>query len=305
MIHNQPEAERQANRNAVGPMPVPEQKPRFDATAKGVELLQALQTTLDIEQIIGLFSNIILDVVPHEGYRFRHDELDLDISEGRHSRHEAGYNLSLEDEHLGQLTLYRNWKFRDDELANLELLLGQLVYPLRNAIRYLQAIESSYNDPLTGLRNRTAMEMEMPRMLELARRHNLPVCLLMLDLDHFKHINDTHGHLCGDEILKKVGQIVQHTIRASDLAFRFGGEEIAVLLPNCNPEGARQLAERLRGRVQDEAYCEARDLEVTVSIGIAALQTGDSRETLFQRADEALYRAKHNGRNRVEFGTQG
>ena len=300
MIHNNPEAGMKEHHGALGAMPVPSQTPRFDATAKGVELLQTLQTTLDLEQIIGLFSNVILEAIPHEGYRFRHEGLALDFSEGRQSRHQASYNLSLEDEHLGQLTLYRNWKFRDDELANLELLLGQLVYPLRNGIRYLQAVESAFNDPLTGLRNRSSMEIETPRMLELARRHNLPLCLLMIDIDHFKRINDTHGHLCGDEILKKVGEIVRHTVRASDMAFRFGGEEIAVLLPNCNPEGARQLAERLRSRIQEQAYCEARELEVTVSIGISALQTGDSRDDLFRRADEALYRAKANGRNRVE-----
>jgi len=103
MIYNNPEAGMKEHHGALGAMPVPSQTPRFDATAKGVELLQTLQTTLDLEQMIGLFSNVILEAIPHEGYRFRHEGLSLDFSEGRQSRHQASYNLALTYENRGNL----------------------------------------------------------------------------------------------------------------------------------------------------------------------------------------------------------
>jgi diguanylate cyclase (GGDEF)-like protein len=277
------------------------QKP-FNPAAKGIELLQKLQTSLDIEEIISLFSSHILDILPHEGYRFDESEMAISFLEGRQSRHKIAYNLSIEEEKLGTLTFYRNWKFKDKELERLEQVLTQLLYPLRNGLRYQQALEYAYYDRLTGLRNRTSMELEVPRTLETAQRTGTPLSMMMIDIDHFKRINDMHGHLCGDQILKQVGEVVSDTVRASDLAFRFGGEEIAVMLPNADEEGAHHLAERLRQEINNLCYCDERELNVTVSIGISTLRTEDDVTSLFDRADKALYEAKQTGRDRVCIG---
>jgi diguanylate cyclase (GGDEF)-like protein len=285
--------------NLMGVRPDPRTQSPFNPVAKGIELLQKLQTSLDIEEIISLFSSHILDILPHEGYSFNESDLAISFQAGRQSRHNISYNLSIEEDRLGSLTFYRNWKFKEKELEKLELILGQLLYPLRNGLRYQHALECAYYDRLTGLRNRTSMELEAPRTLETALRTGSSLSIMMIDIDHFKSINDTHGHLCGDQILKQIGQIVSRTVRASDLAFRFGGEEIAIMLPNASAKGASQLAERLRTEIRSLEYCDQPGLSVSVSIGIATLQSDDELYSLFERADQALYTAKQTGRDRV------
>lgn len=285
--------------NLVGVRPDPGKQSPFNPAAKGIELLQKLQTSLDIEEIISLFSSHILDILPHEGYRFHEPGLAISFHEGRQSRHTISYNLSIEEDKLGTLSFYRNWKFKEKELERLELILGQLLYPLRNGLRYQQALEDAYYDRLTGLRNRTSMELEAPRTLETALRTDTSLSIMMIDIDHFKSINDTYGHLCGDQILKQIGKIVSKTVRASDLTFRFGGEEIAVMLPDAAAAGATQLAERLRREISSLEYCDQPGLSVSVSIGIATLRRNDGLNSLFERADQALYAAKQAGRDRV------
>ena len=286
----------------MGVRPNPATQPAINPAVKGIELLQKLQTSLDIEQIIDLFSANILDMVPHEGYQFELEELAISFLQGRESRHRVSYNLTINEEVLGTLTLFRNWKFKDREIEQLESVLPHLLHPLRNGLQYFQAVQFAYKDRLTGLHNRAALDMEAPHSIELAHRNDMNLSLMMIDIDHFKKINDTYGHLCGDQILSKVGHIVNDTIRTSDLAFRYGGEEIAILLPSADREGAHRMAERLRENIKAMGYCDESGLTVTVSIGIATLIPGDASEDLFTRADKALYEAKHCGRDQVCVG---
>jgi diguanylate cyclase (GGDEF)-like protein len=288
--------------NLMGVRPDPAVQPAINPAVKGIELLQKLQTSLDIEQIIDLFSSNILDMIPHEGYLFELEELAISFLQGRQSRHKISYNLTINEEVLGTLTLFRNWKFKENEIKQLESVLPHLLHPLRNGLQYFQAVQFAYKDRLTGLHNRAALDMEAPHSIELAHRNGMELSMMMIDIDHFKNINDTYGHLCGDKILQKVGQIVRDTIRGSDLAFRYGGEEIAVLLPSADREGSRRLAERLRENIKEMGYCDQSGLTVTVSIGISTLIADDVTETLFTRADQALYEAKRNGRDQVCMG---
>jgi diguanylate cyclase (GGDEF)-like protein len=290
------------NNNLMGVRPDPSALPAINPAVKGIELLQKLQTSLEVEQIIDLFSSNILDMVPHEGYQFELEEMAISFLQGRQSRHKVSYNLTINEEVLGTLTLFRNWKFKPNEIEQLESVLPHLLYPLRNGLQYQQAIQYAYHDRLTGLRNRTALEMEAPHTIELAHRNEMELSMMMIDIDHFKKINDTYGHLCGDQILQKVGAIINETIRSSDIAFRYGGEEIAVLLPNADRAGAKRLAERLRQQIKEMGYCDETGLTVTVSIGISTLTPGDVTESLFSRADKALYQAKHCGRDQVCLG---
>ena len=130
-----------------------------------------------------------------------------------------------------------------------------------------------------------------------------PVTVLLLDIDHFKKVNDTYGHLVGDDILREVAALLQHAARAVDVVARYGGEEFVVVLPETGSEGAVAFADRVRERVAQHAFGGERhpDLRITVSIGVAPFPGPriESAEELFARADEALYRAKTDGRNRV------
>jgi len=125
---------------------------------------------------------------------------------------------------------------------------------------------------------------------------------MMLDIDHFKKINDTYGHLAGDFVLKEIAKIVKNLIRKSDICGRFGGEEFVILLPNTKLSGAMKLAERIRETIQNHTFdFNGKKINVTVSIGITSVGVNDSYESLISRADEALYEAKEKGRNRIEY----
>ena len=134
-------------------------------------------------------------------------------------------------------------------------------------------------------------------------RHNASLALMMIDLDHFKDVNDSHGHIVGDSVLRQLGDLLRDEVRSVDLAARFGGEEFVILLPDTDLEGAVVFAERLRKRVEEHDFAEGGDpLRITVSVGVAAASVKGGvtePESLTAKADEALYRAKNDGRNRV------
>jgi diguanylate cyclase (GGDEF)-like protein len=156
--------------------------------------------------------------------------------------------------------------------------------------------ESANRDPLTGLFNRVAMERMVAEALQRDPSERSPYSLLLLDIDHFKQVNDRHGHLAGDDALRAVAMAVTATIRKDDIAVRYGGEEIVVYLARATLADASEIAQRIRDRVAQAPLPFA----LTVSIGIAAGDpTRDQPIQVFQRADQALYRAKATGRDRV------
>ncbi len=214
------------------------------------------------------------------------------------ARHVCSYRLVVAGEELGQLTFTRRKRFSAPETRLLEDLLCSLVYPLRNALLYHAALKAAFMDPLTGVNNRATMSTTFNREIEMARRHAMPLALAILDIDHFKLINDKYGHAAGDCVLKQLAQTVMRCIRNTDILFRYGGEEFTVLLSNTAPGGAVLLAERIRRAVEKTA-CAYNDttMPVTVSLGVAFLKEGDTEVALFERADNALYQAKYEGRN--------
>ncbi len=151
-------------------------------------------------------------------------------------------------------------------------------------------------DQLTGLYNRHSLFDIGPRYLSDAKRHKFSVSLLVIDLDHFKNVNDTHGHAVGDVVLKAVGEVLNNNCRTEDLATRFGGEEFVMLLSHCDSEFAATKAEDLRQAIEES---KPNDLTITASIGAASFDSADSFESLFEKADKAVYEAKETGRNKV------
>jgi two-component system cell cycle response regulator len=161
-------------------------------------------------------------------------------------------------------------------------------------------------DPLTQLLNRRALTERITAEMERALRYDSTLALLMIDLDHFKRVNDTYGHLVGDDVLRDVAQLLSETIRGSDIVARYGGEEFLMLLPETDDPGAETFAERIRSAIEEHRFGEAQDhptLRLTASIGVAMFPAAriESVEDLFARADAALYRAKADGRNRVRM----
>lgn len=153
------------------------------------------------------------------------------------------------------------------------------------------------HDQLTGLSNRHYMSDALSRKVAHAKRHAEPLSVIIIDIDHFKEVNDTFGHLMGDMILKAVGKVLQHSARKEDVAARFGGEEFVLILDNCTADDARIKAEKLRGQIQ-ELHPEA--IAITASFGVAQLDDMVVRyEDLLNYADHSLYQAKEAGRNRV------
>jgi two-component system, cell cycle response regulator len=164
------------------------------------------------------------------------------------------------------------------------------------------SIELALVDPLTGLNNRRFLESHLATMIENARARRLPLSLMILDIDHFKRVNDTYGHDCGDEVLKGFADRLRAIIRGGDLLCRLGGEEFVIVMPNVTLEAAGKIAERARIAIQEEPIAVDKNgaaIAITVSIGLAERGASGDADSLYRRADRALYRSKTDGRNRV------
>jgi len=267
-----------------------------------LELSGKLQTTLDVTELVSLFANELGDDIQHRGMHYHNADKDIDTFIGKRSAHKCTYQLVIEDNSLGELSLFSKTPFNTGELSVIENLLCALVYPLRNTLLYHSALQSALMDPLTGARNRAGMDAALKREIELSHRHNSPMCIMLLDIDHFKLVNDNFGHAGGDFVLQAVAQCVNETIRGSDMFFRFGGEEFLIMLSCTDMEGANMLAERIRQKIEALSFAPHRTLQITASLGVSTVKEDDSLNTLFERTDKALYKAKETGRNRVIQG---
>jgi two-component system cell cycle response regulator len=181
------------------------------------------------------------------------------------------------------------------------------------AIHHAQLIETTkadnarlevlaHTDPLTQVLNRRALTVRLSSEMERARRYDAVITLLMIDLDHFKKVNDTRGHLVGDDALRELATLLAESVRSVDFVARYGGEEFVVVLPETGLQGAVKFAERTRERIAKTSFVPAHGgVKITASIGVASFPAPDiaSVDDLFARADEALYRAKADGRNKV------
>lgn len=177
------------------------------------------------------------------------------------------------------------------------LILIYMVYHQRLLVRKIERLADT--DPLTRLMNRRAMERVVQTMISYTTRYDQHIGFMLLDIDHFKRINDTHGHGVGDRVLVELAAVLRQTMRESDQVSRHGGEEFLVVMPNSDLQECRQLAERLRATVEAKPFGE-QSLGMTISIGCAELGENEDYSAVLKRADDALYQAKAAGRNRVE-----
>ena len=267
---------------------------------KLLQLASALQTSLDVETLIGIFSRHLAPMVHHQGLQYANEQIGIDLTIGETGPHRSSFRLDLEEEALGELGVFSAETLSASRKKIVETLVASLLYSLRNALMYREAISASARDPLTGINNRSSFRKVLDREVELSHRHGAPLSLIMLDVDRFKSINDKHGHMVGDLALKSIAKCMLSCIRESDILFRYGGEEFCIALSNTSLAGARKLAERVRRALEILVVrTSGVRLHVTASFGVATLEEKEDAENLVEKADHSLYRAKALGRNRI------
>ena len=173
------------------------------------------------------------------------------------------------------------------------------------AVYHEEIYRMMITDGLTGIANRRKLDEAMENEFLRAKRYGRPLSIAILDADHFKKVNDTHGHIVGDFVLKKLATLFQQNIRREELLGRYGGEEFVVVMPEVDSSGAFQLAEKLRKTVEGTVFKSGEaELPITISVGVATLGAEESVKAFLDTADQALYKSKEDGRNRVTIGGQ-
>jgi len=224
----------------------------------------------------------------------------------RHRRLEAMVPLKVEEKTLGVLCLTFPADSRSAEQQRTEFnenrrrVLLEIAHHISLAVKTKHLHTQAVVDGLTRLYSRTHFNNQLLAAIEFATRNREPFSLLLIDIDHFKKVNDSYGHAAGDEVLRRIASRIRNSLRKYDTAYRYGGEELAVILPATRMKHAIAIAERFRQLIETQKVRAGGNLiGVTISLGVAQFEPTDDAESLFNRADRRLYRAKSEGRNRV------
>ncbi len=230
------------------------------------------------------------------------DEAPLFLKKYLDERRESFAALPLLSEGL-PIGIFTISGLEEEQIENLSILSKQLALEVKKINLYEKIRELAITDGLTGIYVRRYLLERLNEEIPRARRHNLKLSILMIDLDHFKECNDAYGHLVGDIVLKDIAKIMKEHIRQVDLVGRYGGEEFVIALPDTDKSSAAHVADRIRQSVERhkfKAYDEI--IAITISVGVATCpEDGDEVAELIDRADQALYKAKAEGRNKVVF----
>lgn len=275
-----------------------QRRARYSSGA-ALRILQRLQVSLDPVDILRRYAEELKDMLGVAGLRWQ-PTVGPAVEQGRLARYRLVYSLNLADAALGELTITRRGSFSEEESRLVEQTLGLLIHPLRNAVSYKQALDAARLDALTGVGNRKAFDEAVTRELELSRRHGEPLAVILIDIDHFKQINDGYGHLAGDAVLRSVAEALGRSARQSDLVFRYAGDEFVIVMSRTGADGARAVAERVREAIGALRVCQGGELiPVRASLGLTVADAGEDAQALFHRVDLALLSAKRNGRDQV------
>tara|TARA_R110002110_G_scaffold405241_1_gene624179 strand:- start:13549 stop:14451 length:903 start_codon:yes stop_codon:yes gene_type:complete len=275
-------------------------RPQPLTDAQELSLHRRLQGSLVLAQLINRFHSWLEEHLPCSGVEYVYPDERIKLASGEARRHNAHYVLRLEQRYLGEVTVNGQQRLTESNLFVVEQAMGVLVHCIQNALDHLALEKVAYHDSLTGVMNRTALDELLPKEVDRAQRYGYQMSVAMIDIDHFKSVNDQIGHLGADEVLRLVSSAIQNQLRSSDLTFRYGGDEFLVILPGTNLDGARTAAGQiLKALGNKELEAQGHRVTPQLSIGVASRLTGESSKELLQRADLALYQAKEAGRNRI------
>jgi diguanylate cyclase (GGDEF)-like protein len=238
-----------------------------------------------------------------EDYDPINDTVGVQFGSEQHTRSILAVPLRLGEEIIGMISAqcYKPNAYTAEERVLLEMLAAHVAIALENTCLFAEVQLLAITDPLTNLYNRRGLAELGHREIDRSRRFERPLSAVMLDIDHFKSVNDTYGHSIGDQILVGLADICREIVREVDLVVRYGGEEFLILLPEADLRAAFQVADRLRRNVETTSIrTDLGALAITISLGVVSLDSDmDDLEALIERADLALYAAKQEGRNRV------
>lgn len=258
----------------------------------GLVLLERLQTTLDVEELLNIFTKEAKKLVDFSGLYFKSQDFSTCTKGSHTAKVERTFELKINNEFIGVLTYCVKKPISLSKYKILNQLHQHLLYPLRNALNYQMASKLAMQDGLTGLGNRRYFDEQLTRAIHHANRQQTCVGLILGDLNKFKVINDNYGHQVGDLVLKHVATAMIASIRDSDSVFRFGGDEFAIIVENASNNSLDIIESRINIAIDNDALLAKHQL--TCSLGSTFMNRADNENTVFERADQALYRQKMN-----------
>lgn len=254
-----------------------------------------LLTTIDLPKLSELYFQQLQNTLPLSALKIQFEDSRVGFGQNLQSSHvktlncmQMGTVVAKMDYSLTQPLSIRDWQI-------LQQMHVNFCNPFKNALEHHKIKQFAMKDFLTSLGNRASYDETMIRLASHADRSHLPFSLLVLDMDNFKQVNDAHGHQVGDKVLVACADTILHSLRESDFAFRFGGDEFCCLLPDADNHTSHLIAERIRSAIESQPLLQQH--QISCSIGSATYQADDSQIGIFSRADEALYAAKQAGKN--------
>ena len=266
----------------------------FHNISKYIHELRKMSIYRVINGIEELYYDVDKDGVRHK------DEQQLEDDCFRNDKNLLVQSLKKGDNEIGRIKFYFV-DLKDDDRKLVQIFLNKIIMPFtigfEKDLTYQDLRAKVSKDPLTGLYNREYMDEALKEKISYAKQNAQPLSLAMVDIDFFKNVNDTYGHLCGDEVLKDLSRYFVNSLRNSDIVIRYGGEEFLIIMPFTDEKNASLKMDRIREAIQKSTFCDGK-VKVTVSIGVYQYR-GEDQCDFIQKADTNLYKAKKTGRNRV------
>lgn len=274
---------------------------RLDVQLRQLEFHALLHRKLDVDRLFDCVLTEGQSFLRFDGLLYHASGRGRDLHLGLSRQYCQSFHLKLGERELGEVILMRGRPFSGREERDAERLVESLIYPLDNALEHYAAIMRTMTDPVTGLGNQRALDMQLPRELNLARRCGRPVSLLSITVDHLESLSEHHGNEVGVQAWHAVAQTLAARLRRSDLLYRTSEDAFGILLGDTAMAGAMALAERLRNEVDRCVTRENVQFVLTMSAGVTEACESDTAESLLERAGRALVESRLRGRNQV-FG---
>ncbi|MDW3094336.1 MAG: GGDEF domain-containing protein [Gammaproteobacteria bacterium] len=257
------------------------------------------QSQICDKSLIQSYEECINSILNVSGVRYRYPLLGINHSLGITDNAQSNFHLKTDNEFWGDITLYRENEFSDNEMKNIELISSLLVHPLRSVINQKSNSLLSIHDQTTGIANSTLVEQLVTREAKLSHRERVPMSLVLIDIDRFNKISESANLIIRDEILYNVMQVMRARIRDTDLLFRYNNDTYCLILKGVTSNNAFEISERIRKEIDNNRLItiNKKSTHITVSAGVAELLATDSIESIFERANNAVLHAKKMGRN--------